>query len=150
MAFFEELSGILASLHKGNVELADFDFENGVITVRGTLNIGDQTLSEDNVRLIVNGIGGGYKVARGIHTMLSASDTVATGLASVVAVVASMESDPIATCDRCTAAIGNQSDAPVAGSVYLKVWMPTATANTAPVAADGFATIKVNWIAIGT
>lgn len=149
MKFFEWLSNILW-IHNGTTEVMDIDFDNGIIDVRGTLNVGSTKIDSDKIALLTQGVAGGYKIARGKRTMLSASDTVATGLATVVSVVASMESDPILTCDRATAAIGNQTDAPIAGSVYLKVWMPTATGDATPVAASGFAGIKVNWIAIGT
>ena len=108
------------------------------------------TLTAAIVNAMISGVAAGYKVARGIHTMLSASETVVTGLATVVSVVAAMESDPILTFDRVTASIGNQAGAPAAGSVYVKGWMPTDLTLTTPIAATGFAGIKVNWIAIGT
>jgi hypothetical protein len=149
MKFFEWLSNILW-IHNGTTEVMDIDFDNGIIDVRGTLNVGSTKIDADKIALLTQGVAGGYKIARGQRTMLSASDTVATGLATVVSVVASMDSDPILTCDRATASIGNQTDAPIAGSVYLKVWMPTATGDATPAAASGFAGIKVNWIAIGT
>jgi hypothetical protein len=99
--------------------------------------------------LIVAGIAAGYKVARGQHVMLSADDVVVTGLATVVSVEASLESDPVLTCDRVSAALGDQAGAPAAGSVHLKAWMPTDATHTTPIAATGFAGIKVNWFAIG-
>ncbi len=48
-----------------------------------------------------------------------------------------------------TASIGNQSNAPAAGSVYIKTWQPTAANDVTPIAATTFGK-KVNWIAIGT
>lgn len=108
------------------------------------------TLTAAIVNALISGVAAGYKIARGVHTLLSASDTVVTGLATVVAIIAVMESDPILTCDRVTAGIGNQAGAPAAGSVYIKAWMPTDNTLTTPIAATGFANIKVNWIAIGT
>jgi predicted RecA/RadA family phage recombinase len=98
----------------------------------------------------VVGVGSGYKVARGQHTMLSASDTVVTGLATVVSAVAGMESAPILTFDRVNAQVGNQSGAPAAGSIILNGWMPTDATHTTPIAATGYAGIVVDWIAIGT
>lgn len=92
----------------------------------------------------------GKTFAAGQTTLTSAATTVVTGLSSVDEVVASLESDPVLTCDRVSATIGNQSGAPAAGSVILKAWMPTATGDATPIAATGFASKKVNWIAVGT
>ncbi len=101
------------------------------------------------LRTRVLGAGNNYKLARGQHTTVAASDTVATGLTTVVAAVASLESDPVLTCDRALAAIGDQAGAPAAGSILIKTFMPTATGDATPTAATTF-TKKVNWIAIGT
>lgn len=99
--------------------------------------------------LLESGLTEGYKVARGQFTTVSASDTVVTGLATVVSAVANLESAPILTCDRANANIGDQAGAPVAGSILIKTWMPTSVTNPTPIAATTFAQ-KVNWIAIGT
>lgn len=98
------------------------------------------------------GIAAGYKIARGQHTTVAASDTVVTGLTTVVSVVAVLESDPIDTCDVATAAIGDQAGTPAAGSVLIKTWKVTtggAAGNPTLVAATAFSK-TVNWIAIGT
>lgn len=94
-------------------------------------------------------IAAGYKIARGQLTTVSADDTVVTGLATVVAAVASLEADPVAGAQFVTCVIGNQSGAPAAGSIQIKSWKATATADTAQIPATTFAK-KVNWIAIGT
>ena len=60
--------------------------------------------------------------ASGQVTLSSAAMTVATGL----------------------------STAPAAGSIIIKAWMPTNSTTTTPIAATGFAGIKVNWTAVGT
>ena len=88
--------------------------------------------------------------ARGQHTMTSASDTVVTGLSTVNAAVAGLESAPTLTCDRAQAVVGDQAGTPAAGSIILKVFMPTSSSVTTPIAATGFASIVVNWEAIGT
>lgn len=103
----------------------------------------------DMLKPAVKGAANGYKVARGVHTTVAASDTVATGLTTVVAVIATLESDPGADPDRVSATIGDQAGAPAAGSVYVKTWKPTSTSVTTPTAATTF-TKKVNWVAIGT
>lgn len=92
----------------------------------------------------------GKAVVTGQTTLTSAATTVATGLATVDQAVACLESDPVLTCDRANAAVGNQSGAPAAGSIILKAWMPTSNADPTPIAATGFASKKVNWIAVGT
>jgi hypothetical protein len=95
------------------------------------------------------GIAGGYKIARGVHTTVAASDTVVTGLATVVAVVASMGSDPVDDPFMCSATIGDQAGSPAAGSVLIKTWKNTGGTDPTPLAATTF-TKLVNWIAIGT
>ncbi len=107
------------------------------------------TLSAAVVNTLVAGFAAGYKIARGVHETVAANDTVATGLATVAAIVVSLESDPALTCDRETASIGDQAGAPSAGSVYIKTWKPTSATDPTPVAATAFSK-KVNWIAIGT
>ena len=96
----------------------------------------------------VQGIADGYKVARGQHTTVAASDTVVTGLATVVAVVASLDSDPGDDPLLVSASIGDQAGAPAAGSVLIKTWKTNGTDPT-PSAASTFSK-KVNWIALGT
>lgn len=97
----------------------------------------------------VTGVAAGYKIARGQHTTLDADDTVVTGLTTVVAAVANLESDPVLTCDRAQAVIGDQAGAPAAGSIQIKTFMPTGAGDATPVPATTF-TKLVNWIAIGT
>lgn len=92
----------------------------------------------------------GLKMVSGIHTMLSAADTVVTGLTTVTKVIAQLDTDPVLTCDRANATIGDQAGSPVAGSIILKAWMPTAVGDATPVAATGFAAKKVSWVAFGT
>jgi len=88
-------------------------------------------------------VAAGYKIARGVHTTVDEDDTVVTGLATVVAVVASLGSDPVAGCSKVTATIGNQAGAPAAGSIQIKSWEADETVGTT------FSKL-VNWIAIGT
>lgn len=94
------------------------------------------------------GIGAGYRIARGQATTATASDTVVTGLTTVVAVVASLDSAPVIGCDRGTGSIGDQAGSPAAGSILIQTWKPTATGDATPIAATTFSK-KVNWIAIG-
>lgn len=93
--------------------------------------------------------GASLKVVYGQHTTVAAADTVVTGLATVVKVIVTLDSDPVTGAQTATATIGDQAGAPAAGSVILKTWKATATADTAVIAATTFGK-KLNWIAIGT
>jgi hypothetical protein len=87
-------------------------------------------------------------VAFGQHTTVAASDTVITGLNYVQAVSASLNDAPVAGCQFVTADVGTQAGAPAAGSILVKTWKATATADTALIAATTFSK-KVNWVAFG-
>lgn len=99
----------------------------------------------------VAGVAAGYKIARGVAS-ITGSGTVVTGLATVVAVVASLQDDAsVDAYPGVTATIGDQAGAPAAGSVILSVWKPTtggAAGDPTPIAAT--AAKSVNWVAIGT
>lgn len=90
---------------------------------------------------------GGLRLVGGLHTTVTATDTVVTGLATVVAVVASFGTDPADANTYVSATIGDQAGAPAAGSVIIKTWKQSGTDPT-PIAADSFSKL-VNWIAIG-
>jgi hypothetical protein len=94
-------------------------------------------------------VAAGYKIARGQLTTVTAADTVVTGLATVVSVVASMDSDPTDNPEWASATIGDQAGSPAAGSVIVKTWQNTGGTDPTPVAATTFSK-KVNWIAVGT
>lgn len=100
----------------------------------------------------VAGVAAGYKVARGQHVQVAASDTVVTGLATVVAVVASFDTGPTVKQLHVAAGIGDQAGTPAAGSILLKTFKPTSSVNDAtPTAATDFTdNLKINWIAVGT
>jgi hypothetical protein len=89
------------------------------------------------------------KIARGQLTTVTAADTVVvTGLSTVAAVVASLESDPTDNPFMVTAQIGDQAGTPAAGSIIIKTWQNTTGTDPTPAAATTFGK-KVNWIAIG-
>ena len=99
----------------------------------------------------VAGVASNYKLARGVHQQASASDTIVTGLATVVAVVACFRDAPTVNQLSCSATIGNQSGAPAAGSFLLRTYKPTAVNDVTPTAATDFTdNINFDWIAIGT
>lgn len=94
-------------------------------------------------------IAAGYKLARGQSTTVAASDTIASGLATVVAVVCSYDTDVADANSWVTCSIGDQAGTPVAGSFLLKTWQNTSGNDPTPAAAGSFSK-KVNWIAVGT
>lgn len=109
---------------------------------------GDLTMSNTGV-FTVAAIGG-LKVKRGVHTQVAASDTVVTGLATVVAIVTTPQTRTVKQL-FFNASIGDQAGTPAAGSVLLSSQKPTATGNVTPVDATDFTdNIPVNWVAIGT
>jgi hypothetical protein len=98
----------------------------------------------------VSGVGNGYKLARGEHTQAAASDTVASGLATVVAVVVSPRTR---TAKQLffDGSPGDQAGSPAAGSFLILSKKPTAVNDVTPTAATDFTdNIVVDWIAIGT
>ena len=100
---------------------------------------------------IVKGVGNAYRVARGVHQQAAATDTIVTGLTTVVAVVAQMRDAPTINILWYSATIGDQAGSPAAGSFNLSIFKPTATGNVTPLAATVFTdNINFNWIAIGT
>jgi len=108
-------------------------------------------LTQAELELLAQGVAPGYKIARGVHTQVAASDTVVTGLATVVAVVVGFGSAPTVKQLFCAGDIGDQSAAPVAGSVLITTYKPTAVNDVTPVAATDFTdNVKIAWAAIGT
>lgn len=99
--------------------------------------------------LLDGGASDGLKIASGQHTTVAASDTIVTGLSTVLSVVASYETDPADANMFVSAQIGDQAGAPAAGSVVIKTWKSADGTDPTPVAATAFAKL-VNWIAIGT
>jgi hypothetical protein len=110
---------------------------------------GEVTKTAAEINLLTAGVAAGYKVARGVATIDAASKDIVTGLTTVVAAVVSMVGDPSLTHLMSSVTVGNQTNAPVAGSIRIVSWKPTASDNVTPIAATSpFA--SVSWIAIGT
>lgn len=107
----------------------------------------DRTAAEIN--LLAQGVAAGYKVARGTHTPTTASDTIVTGLATVVSVAVSFKGAPSLTHMFNYGDIGDQAGTPAAGSFLLKSSKPTGTGDVTPI--DSTTPWSVcDWIAIGT
>lgn len=110
---------------------------------------GDATLANTGALTVVSI--GGKKIARGVHTQAAAADTVATGLATVVAAVASFQSAPTVKQLFVAADVGNQSGAPVAGSIVISTFKPTAVNDVTPTPATDFSeNLVIAWVAVGT
>jgi hypothetical protein len=95
------------------------------------------------------GVAAGYKVARGTLNPTQASETVVTGLATVVAAVAGFKGAPTLTHMFVEADIGDQSVSPAAGSIFIRSKKPTGSGDVSPIAATT-PWSTVHWIAIGT
>lgn len=107
------------------------------------------TRTAAQINLLTQGVAAGYKVARGSTTPVSSSDTVATGLATVVAVVVQFKGAPTLTHMFNAGDIGDQAGTPAAGSFLLKSYKPTASGDVTPTASST-PWAAVDWFAIGT
>ena len=94
-------------------------------------------------------IAAGYKIARGQLTTVTATDTVVTGLSTVVAAIAQFDDNPGDDPNYVSCTIGDQAGSPAAGSIIIKTWKNTGGTDPTPLAATTFSK-KINWIAIGT
>jgi predicted RecA/RadA family phage recombinase len=92
--------------------------------------------------------GSALRTVAGQATTVTASDTVVTGLSQLVAVVATLDSDPGDDPMLVSASIGDQAGSPDAGSFLLKTWKNTSGTDPTPAAASTFSK-RVNWIAYG-
>lgn len=134
--YWDATNKVATNVGAGNVAIGEaiLAVDNGVSSIVGTVFVhrGEQ----------------GSRVVGGQATTVTAADTIATGLSKVLAVVATLESDPTDNPEWVTAQIGDQNAAPIAGSVILKTWQNTGGTDPTPVAATTFGK-KVNWIAYG-
>ena len=96
----------------------------------------------------VAGVAAGYKVARGVFTPAAISTDIVSGLATVVAVVVSLDATPTLTHMWAVATIGDQAGTPAAGSFTVVTRKPTGAADVTPVDATT-PWVDVAWIAIG-
>jgi hypothetical protein len=144
----EKLSADVWALMNGSTNLAEVNAATNTVRLNGTVKLGTNEVTGTTLANAIAGVAQSYKVARGQHITVDEDDTVVTGLATVVSVVAVLDSDPVAGCQFVTASIGDQAGAPAAGSILIKTWKATDTADTAIIPATTF-TKNVNWIAIG-
>jgi hypothetical protein len=97
---------------------------------------------ESALQALILGAAAGYKLARGTAAVTGSAD-VNTGLATVVAVVASFHDAPSVDAMFVQAKAGS-----TAGHIDLVVTKPTAVNNVTPTAST--TETNVDWIAIGT
>lgn len=99
---------------------------------------------------VLAGTAAGLKVAFGEHVQVAASDTIVTGLTTVVAVTVTPRTRTVKQL-FFNASVGDQAGTPVAGSILITSQKPTAVNDVTPIAAVDFTdNIKVNWAAFGT
>lgn len=99
----------------------------------------------------VAGVAAGYKVARGVHQQAAASDTIVTGLTTVVAVVVSWRDKPTLKQLYVAASIGDQAGAPAAGSILINTYKATAANDCTPGTPTDFTdNLSIDWVAVGT
>lgn len=134
------VDGDLVFYDKSNAEIFRIDGTNRRLTLHA---------SATGSGLVTGVANATYKLARGQHTTVAAADTVVTGLTTVVAAMASLDSDPSDNVYIVSATIGDQAGTPAAGSIIIKSWAGASASDYTPTAAGTFSKL-VNWIAIGT
>lgn len=120
--------------------------------VTNTYTVGAEFLGFAQTAAVAGGIvevlNRALRMVEGQKTTVTASDTIVTGLAQVLTVVASFDSDPVDNPEFVSASIGDQAGTPAAGSILLKTWQNTGGNDPTPTAATTFGK-KVNWVAWG-
>lgn len=84
----------------------------------------------------------------GQHTTAAASDTIVTGLSTVLGAIATLDSAPVDDPFLVIASIGDQAGSPAAGSILINTYKNTGGTDPTPAAATTFSK-KVNWLAWG-
>jgi hypothetical protein len=138
----------VASASKAVVLGATKNLDTLVVADNG-LKLGGTAITKTatEINALVGGVAGGYKVARGVAAV-TGTETVVTGLTTVVAVIATPQSDLDGDAlAGISATIGDQAGSPAAGSIILKCWKSNGDGDATLVAAT--AAKDVNWIAIG-
>ncbi len=108
-----------------------------------------EAVPEASADVALGAVIGGRKFVAGQISTATAADTVATGLASVIACGASLDDNPGDDPMLVSATIGDQAGAPAAGSIIVKTWKNTGGTDPTPLAASTFSK-KVSWWAYGT
>lgn len=103
------------------------------------------------VNNVISGSSTGFKVAYGTLATSASQTDVTTGLTTVAAVVVSLGGSPIATMDKATALVGDQSASPAAGKVRINAWQTvSASASAVTVSPASTTFVPVNWVAFGS
>lgn len=143
-----ELDGLADNDHPQYLLAADYD---APVTDHGALT----GLADNDHPQYVRGLANGVRVAAGVQDISAATHTVVTGLATVLAVVASYQSNPSRDQLWVSASPGDQAGTPDAGSFILKTWQSDESGSVAweaiPIPTNNFAgSPKVAWIAVGS
>lgn len=126
---------------------AMIDVENG-----GALKFNGVDKTAALAGVVANPLAGtsaGKKFVAGQISTVTAADTIVTGLTTVIACGATLDSDPGDDPMLASATIGDQNGTPAAGSIVVKTWKNTGGTDPTPQAATTFAK-KVNWWAYGS
>lgn len=147
---FEQASASVWALYSDNTRLLEINGANIIIGGLATLKVHNSTVGQAGSALanVVGSTVSGLRVAVGVLTTASASDTVVTGLTTVTACFATFSTDPADANIQCSATIGDQAGTPAAGSILVKTWKTADGADVTPVAASTFSKL-VNWMAVG-
>ena len=127
----------MSTLHSSGVTNADL------------VKLHAETVSAAEVNLLTQGVAAGYKIARGVAAITAASQTIVTGLTTVVAAFVSPVTDPTLTDAWKAATIGDQAGSPAAGAIIVTSTKPTSNIDGTPTPATA-PWRSVNWFAIGT
>jgi len=100
-------------------------------------------MSVVSVNLPFAGLENNLRMVSGQVTTEAAVDAVATGLSTVLYVVAVLASSPVAGCQTVTAKASATT-----GAIDISTWKATAAGDTALIAATTFSKL-VNFIAVG-
>ena len=113
------------------------------LTTTSTAKLQALTPTSTQLNLMLQATTAGFKLARGTAQFTTSSE-IATGLATVVAGGATLQSDPDITAMSVSVAAST-----TAGNILAKLWQPTATSDCTPIAATK-TNIIINWWAVGT
>ena len=113
------------------------------LTTTSTAKLQALTPTSTALNLMLQGTTAAFKLARGTAQFTTSSE-ITTGLATVVAGNATLQSDPDVTAQWVSVAAST-----TAGNILAKLWQPTATNNYTPIAATK-TNVIINWQAVGT
>jgi hypothetical protein len=139
----------VAKVHKDGPDLLTIESGGAIDVLSGGALKFAGTDRSAQLAAAIAGTSAGKKFVAGQLTTVTATDTVVTGLATVIACGATLDDSPGDDPMLVSATLGDQAGAPAAGSIIVKTWKNTGGTDPTPVAASTFSK-KVNWWAYGT